>query len=125
MKQDKIYVEKPIDPLNCEFKCLECPYPPGQDCVWDDPLIGMFDRIEYPEFFWWRFNHLPEKKKPYLLMPDSMDEFYKEPEGKGYRCPRCLSTKVHFGDVWIKCKKCGYNETLIDYPENLRCGLTS
>lgn len=61
---------------SCNFKCLEnkC----GQ-CLYDDPQIGWYYQVKYPEFFWWRFNNLPEKKRPKVLTPNSMDRFYKEP----------------------------------------------
>jgi hypothetical protein len=115
----------------CTFQCLtHCPFPDGP-CIHDDPLIGWDLEIEYPEFFWWRLDHLTEDQKKELMepgsdlmiiTPDCLDEFYPEPPGNPYRCPRCLSTKVHFGAVWIMCLHCGYNEPLIDFPENVgRC----
>lgn len=115
----------------CIFQCLtHCPYPDGP-CPYDDPDIG--EPIEYPEFFWWRLEHLTEDQKRQLMepgldmmivTPDCLDDFYPEPEpvGKVYRCLRCLSTKVHFGEVWIVCRHCGYNEPLIDFPENIGQG---
>ncbi len=104
----------------CTFQCLtHCPLPPNQDCLWDDPGIGEDLEVVYPDFFWWRLNNLPEDKQPLIVTPDSMDEFYKEPEGNVQRCNRCLSTNVHFGEEWIVCKDCAYNEPLYDFPDNV------
>lgn len=92
----------------CNFKCLtDCPVPPGTyadtDCIWDDPLIGMFDRIEYSEFELWRDEHgelaCPEPKDPSQT-----------------RCPRCFSTKFVIGYPYMECRHCGYSEPLIDFP---------
>lgn len=114
----------------CTFQCLtHCPIPDG-DCIWSDPDIGCYDLVEYPEFFWWRLGHLTEEQKRVLIelgsdmmiiTPDSMDEFYKEPEPVGdiHRCRRCLSTNIHIRKVWIVCNNCGYGEPLIDFPENV------
>lgn len=103
--------------MDCNFKCLtECPSP-GK-CLYDDPQMGDWYKAEYPEFFWWRLDNLPEKKRPKLVTPTSMEKFYKEPTGNVYRCPRCLSTNIHIGAIWIICRACRYNEPLIDFPEN-------
>ena len=64
----------------CDFKCLGCAVKP---CYHDDPQIGDEYEVTYPEFFWWKLDHLPEKKRPTLLTPVSMDEFFKEPDPKG------------------------------------------
>lgn len=92
----------------CTFECLtHCPLDDGS-CYWDDPLIGMFDLIEYPEFFWWR--------------EDNKKLVRREPkDSTRTRCPRCLSVQVDLGYPYIKCKNCGYNEPLIDFPENVGC----
>ncbi len=110
----------------CTFQCLtNCPVP-SELCFWDDPLIGMFDGIKYPEFFGWRLEHLMEDQKKQLieigsdlmiLTPDCLDEFYPESTGNVYRCNRCHSTNVIFSEDWIICQYCGYNEPRIDYPE--------
>ena len=109
----------------CTFQCLtHCPLPDGS-CIWDDPDLckeAEVDLVKYPEFFWWRFNNLPDSQKPAILTPDSMCEFYKKPEGDVYCCPRCLSTNIRFGEVYIVCDNCNYNEPLVDSPENVgRC----
>lgn len=91
----------------CTFECLtHCPLAPGEDCFWDDPGIGMFDLVEYPEFFWWREGN---KKLVRREPKDTMRT----------RCPRCLSVRVGIGYPYIKCKNCGYNEPLIDFVENV------
>jgi len=91
----------------CNFQCLSnCPLPPGQACLYDDPDIGMFDLIKYPEFFDWR----EDNKK--LVRPEPKDPTRT-------RCPRCLSVRVSIGYPYIKCKNCGYNEPWIDFPENI------
>jgi hypothetical protein len=111
----------------CTGQCLKhCPFPEGQ-CIWDDPEIGMFDRIEYPEFFWWRLENLTADQKRQLmepgsdlmiLTPDCLDQFYPEPEpfGQVYRCNRCLSTDLDWQAEWIVCRHCGYAEPLYDFP---------
>lgn len=108
----------------CTFKCLTyCPLAPGEDCLWDDPPIGMFDLVEYPEFFWWRFEQIFGVTKEELeITPDVMEEYFKEPEDPlQTRCPRCFSTQVTIGYPYIECRNCGYNEPLIDFPENIGC----
>ena len=47
-----------------------------------------------------KLENLSETQRPAVLTPDSMDEFYKEPEpwGKVQRCNRCLSTDIIFGE---------------------------
>jgi len=104
--------------FDCNHKCLtECPIP-GQDCYWDDPLIGMFDLVEYPEFFWWRFERIFGDSNEFLIItPDMMDEYFKEPEDPlQTRCPRCFSTQFIIGYPYMECKNCGYKEPLIDFP---------
>lgn len=112
----------------CNFKCLtDCPIPPGRyadtDCIWDDPAIGMFDLIVYPEFFDWRFEQVFGNYDGFLeITPDMMDEYFKEPEDKTQtRCPRCLSIDVVFLDYYrdFLCNSCGYLVSLIDYPANI------
>lgn len=89
---------------DCSFQCLSnCPLPPGIDCIWDDPLTGMFDLVQYPEFFWWRVDNEE------LVRPEPEDPMQT-------RCPRCLSTEVAIGYPYIQCKHCGYNEPLVDFP---------
>lgn len=100
----------------CNFKCLtDCPLPPSLPCLWDDPVIGnkeydedpLFD-ADFPDFSWWRWdNEELAKSEP------------KDPTHT--RCRRCLSVKVDIGYPYIKCKNCGYNEPLIDFPENVGC----
>ena len=89
----------------CNFQCLtNCPMEPlGKDCLWDDPEIGMFDLVEYPEFFFWQWEHKS------LVRPEPKDPLKT-------RCPRCFSTKVTIGYPLIECKNCGWNEALIDFP---------
>ncbi len=108
---------------NCNFKCLtDCPVPPGSyrdsDCIYDDPDPNIFDRVEYPEFFWWRFDQIfCDYNGDLLILPDMMDEYFKEPEDKTQtRCPRCYSAHVDVGYPYIQCSHCGYNEPLIDFP---------
>lgn len=106
----------------CTFECLtHCPLAPDGGCFWDDPDIGMFDLVEYPEFFWWRFEQMFGDSDELLeITPDMMDEYFKEPEDSTRtRCPRCLSVQVDIGYPYIWCKNCGYNEPLIDFPENI------
>lgn len=92
---------------NCNFQCLSgCPLPPGMDCIWDDPGIGMFDLIEYPEHWGWRLDN--EK----LVHPEPKDPMLT-------RCPRCFSTQINIGYPYIECRNCGYNEPLIDFTENV------
>jgi len=93
----------------CTFQCLtHCPFPDGE-CIWDDPLIGCFDEVEYPEFFWWRIIHEEECSIKHTEPDNPMQ----------IRCPRCLSVEVDIGYPYIECQHCGYNEPLIDYPENV------
>ena len=111
----------------CTFQCLtHCPFP--DECIWDDPLIGMFDQIVYPEFFELQLEHLTETQEKELMeegsdlmiiTPDCLDQFYPEPPGDVYRCPRCHSTDIIFGESWIVCGHCEYNEELFDFPDNL------
>ena len=93
----------------CNFQCLtNCPMAPlGKDCLWDDPDIGMFDLVEYPEFFFWRIIHTEEECGIKHTEP-------KDPMQT--RCPRCLSTEVVIGYPHIECQHCSYNESLIDFP---------
>lgn len=88
----------------CTWRCLSnCPLPPGMDCIWEDPDIGEFDLVEYPEYFWWR--------------EDNKKLVRREPKNSlRARCPRCFSTKIVIGYPYIECRNCGYNEPLIDFP---------
>ena len=93
-----------LEGYTCTFECLtHCPLAPDGGCFWDDPSIGAFDEIEYPEFFWWRENNgklvRPEPKNPLQT-----------------RCPRCLSTKIVVSYLYIECRNCNYNESLMDFP---------
>jgi len=92
----------------CNFQCLtNCPMELlGKDCLWDDPLIGMFDEYQYPEFFFWRVDHEDECGIKHTEPGDPMQT----------RCPRCLSIEVVIGYPYIECRHCGYNEPLIDFP---------
>jgi len=106
----------------CNFQCLSnCPLPLNQDCLYDDPDIGMFDLVEYPEFFWWRFEQVFGNSSEFLeITPDMMDEYFKEPDNPlQSRCPRCHSSRIVIGYPYIWCRHCGYNEPLIDYPQGL------
>ena len=85
----------------CDFQCLtNCPLPPGQDCLYDDPMIGAFEDDERSEFDYWRELH----------------KVHREPGGATPRCPRCYSTKVRFDDLYARCLGCRYSELLIDFP---------
>jgi len=88
----------------CKYQCLtDCPMAPlGKDCLWDDPGIGMFDLVEYPEFFFWRIDH-------------GMGEHAVRPR-EGNSCPRCYSIEIVMDYPDIRCLNCGYNEPLIDFP---------
>lgn len=72
-----------------------------------EPTCGIFEEMEYPEFFFWRAMHgvLPED-----------DWTVNDPNPTDYRCPRCHSTEVIIGYPYIECQHCGYNEPLIDFP---------
>lgn len=96
----------------CDFQCLtNCPMEPlGKACLYDDPLIGMFDLMEYPEFFFWRANHEDECSIKHAEPEDSMQT----------RCPRCLSVEVAVGYPCMECQHCGYSEPLVDFPTS-RC----
>ena len=88
---------------DCSFQCLtNCPLPPGQDCIWDDPDYPL-DRYEYPEHTFWRWDHED------LVRPEPVNPLQT-------RCPRCFSTAVIIGYPYIECRNCGYNESLIDFP---------
>ncbi len=114
------------DCLNCKLcpgicsppDLSACPYP---QCLCPANDWGLVDKIEYPEFFWWRFEQIFGGSDEFLVItPDMMDEYFKEPEDSMQtRCPRCLSVEVDIGYPYIKCKNCGYNEPLIDFPENV------
>ena len=99
---------------DCDNKCLtSCPLPRGMydtDCMWTDPAFDMFDKVEYSEFFWWREYRDIEQEPPASLKPTD------------YRCPRCYSTNISIGYPYIQCLHCGYNEPLIDFPENVGRG---
>ena len=113
--------QKPLVGLEdyvCTSQCLtHCPFPDG-DCMWDDPDIGMFDLVVYPEFFCWRFNKIFGDSDEFLeITPDMMDKYFKEPDDPMQsRCPRCYSTKIIIGYPDIKCLNCNLEEPLIDFP---------
>ena len=65
---------------------------------------GAWDKVEYPEFFWWRELNGVKQEPPNSLSLMTI------------RCPRCYSTQVVIDYPYIKCEHCSYNETLIDYP---------
>lgn len=91
-----------LEPFRCFWQCLRCPFS-NEDCLWDDPLIGMFDLVEYPEFFFWRVEHEG------LAQPEPDNPMQS-------RCPRCYSIRIDFDYPYIRCLNCGYNEPLIDFP---------
>lgn len=121
MQSEFIILDGKFTIENCNFQCLECPLPPGVECLYDDPLIGIFEMTEYPDFFFWRFDHIFGDSDEFLeITPDMMDEYFKEPADKTRtRCPRCLSIQVTFGYPYIECTNCGYNEPVIDFSENV------
>ena len=79
---------------------------------------GAWDKVEYPEFFEWRFEQIFGDSTEFLIItPDMMDKYFKEPDNPMQsRCPRCYSTNISFGYPYIQCFNCGYNEPLIDFP---------
>lgn len=118
-------IQHPFIPAGCS----SCIWQKGCEADMRDP-DGCWDKVIYPEHFWWRLDHLTEEQKQQLMepgsdmmiiTPDCLDEFYKEPEpvGKVYRCNRCLSTDLDWQEYWIVCRRCGYDEPLIDFPENV------
>jgi len=94
----------------------------GKDCLWGDPLIGMFDKVEYPEFFWWRLDQIFGDSEEFLeITPNMMDEYFKEPDDTNLlRCPRCYSPKIKIGYHYIQCLSCQYNEPIIDFTVSRR-----
>ena len=96
-----------IRDFNAEVQQVDIEYPDG-----------CWERVEYPEFFGWRFNQIFGNSKEFLIItPDMMDEYFKELEDPTQtRCPRCLSVNVNVGYPYIECQHCGYNEPLIDFP---------
>ena len=104
---------------------MEVPGEPGyfnqevQQVELDSP-DGVWDKVKYPPFFWWRFNQVFGNSKEFLIiMPDMMDEYFKEPKDPMQtRCPRCLSTNVTIDFPDIKCEDCQWSEDLIDYPSS-------
>ena len=83
-----------------------------------DSPDGAWEKVEYPPFFWWRFEQVFGDSNAFLIItPDMMDEYFKEPDDPmTSRCPRCYSTNIGFGYPYIQCFNCGYNEPLIDFP---------
>lgn len=86
---------------------------------------GCWDKVEYSEFFWWRFKQIFGSSNEFsVVTPDMVDEYFKEPEDPmQVRCRRCLSTKVVVGYPCIECLHCGYSEPLIDFPISRHCHL--
>lgn len=72
----------------------------GDQADFDTP-DGAWEKVEYPEFFWWR--------EDYGILQE-------EPKTTGNRCPRCYSTHVRIGYPYIICETCGYDMELIDFP---------
>ncbi len=92
----------------CTFECLtRCPLALDDVCFWDDPLIGEFDLVEYPEFFWWRVDHNIKPEEDWSI---------HDPDPTTPRCPRCHSVNVRIGYPYMKCLSCDYSEPLIDFP---------
>jgi len=102
---------------------MEVPGEPGyfhseiQQVDLDHP-DGCWEKVEYPEFFWWRFEQVFGNSDEFLIItPDMMDEYFKEPaDPMQTRCPRCYSTKVVVGYPSIKCLDCSLEDPLIDFP---------
>jgi len=105
----QLWMEVPSEPgyFDCEVQQIDI----------DDP-DGCWDKVEYPEFFWWRFKQVFGDSNEFLIItPDMMDEYFKEPDDPMQsRCPRCYSTKIVIGYPDIKCLNCGLEEPLIDFP---------
>ena len=105
----QLWMEVPgeVGYFDCEVQQVDIDHPDG-----------CWDKVEYPEFFWWRFEQIFGGSNEFLIItPDMMDEYFKEPDDPMQsRCPRCYSTKVSFGYPHIICLHCGYNEPLIDFP---------
>ena len=105
----QLWMEVPgeVGYFDCEVQQVDIDHPDG-----------CWDKVEYPEFFWWRFKQIFGASNEFLIItPDMMDEYFGEPEDPlQTRCPRCLSTEVAIGYPYIECKNCGYNEPLIDFP---------
>lgn len=106
--------------------CASCIWRHSCEADMRDP-DGCWDKVEYPEHFWWRLDHLTEDQKNQLkepgsdmmiITPDCLDQFYPEPDPTGmtYRCNRCLSTDIDWQPEWIVCRHCGWSEPLHDYP---------
>ena len=74
--------------------------------------------VEYPKFFWWRFEQIFSNSEEFLeITPDMVDEYFKEPEDPlQTRCPRCLSINFVIGYPDMECEDCGWNEPRIDFP---------
>ena len=120
----------------CKAAGINNPFIPDDcnSCIWQKSCEadmrnpdGDWEKIEYPEHFWWRLEHLTEEQESQLKEPDSdmmvitpdcLDQFYPEPEpvGHAYRCNRCLSTEIDWQPEWIVCKKCGWTEPMYDFP---------
>ena len=107
---------------------MEVPSKPGyfdhevQQVELDFP-DGAWEKVEYPPFFWWRFERIFGSSNEFLIItPDTMDKYFKEPDDPMQtKCPRCLSVRVNVVYPYIECRNCSYNEPLIDFPENVGC----
>ncbi len=71
-------------------------------------IDGDADYYNYPEYYWWRLENTPADEQ--------VEEYYTEPGGNVYRCPRCLSVDISIDYPNIFCLSCHYSETLIDFP---------
>ena len=105
----QLWMEVPGEPgyFDCEVQQIDL-----------DSPDGTWEKVEYPPFFWWRFEQVFGDSNAFLIItPDMTDEYFKEPDDPmTSRCPRCYSTNIGFGYPYIQCFNCDYNEPLIDFP---------
>lgn len=116
IEKRRLFDQKPLPGLEdyvCTFDCLEhCPlagnHKHGIDdhCFYWDTIPLYVPEIEYPEFEDWRELHEG------LVKPEPTDPLQT-------RCPRCFSTEVTIGYLYLECRNCDYNEPLRDFPENI------